>query len=178
MVHILGTSGAKSNPDVDGIRQAVPVELPDYFLDKFEATNKQYKAFMDSGGYREQKFWKYPFVHNGLTISREEAMKLFVDKTGVPAPSGWELGDYPKGQDDFPVSGVSWYEAAAYAEFAGKAIPTVYHWALPLGSSQISSKFLLPLSNFEGKGPVAVGTSQALSEAGTYDQCGNVKEWC
>jgi sulfatase-modifying factor enzyme 1 len=33
-----------------------------------------------------------------------------------------------RGQEDFPVSGVSWYETAAYAEFAGKALPTIYHW--------------------------------------------------
>ena len=179
MVRVQGALEYESAPDIGLIKdKAVPVGFPEYFLDKFEVTNKQYKAFVDGGGYRERKFWKYSFVHNGRTISWEAAMKLFVDKTGVPAPSGWELGDYPQGQDDFPVSGVSWYEAAAYAEFAGKALPTVYHWAWPLGSPQLFSAGLLPLSNFWGKGLAPVGMSQAVSWAGTYDQCGNVKEWC
>jgi formylglycine-generating enzyme required for sulfatase activity len=48
-------------------------------------------------------------------------MALFVDKTDRPAPSTWDLGNYPVGQDDYPVDGVSWYEAAAYAEFVGRA---------------------------------------------------------
>ena len=55
-------------------------------------------------------------------------MPQFRDSTGRPGPSTWELGTYPDGQDDWPVSGVSWYEAAAYAAFAGKTLPTVYHW--------------------------------------------------
>jgi hypothetical protein len=62
------------------------------------------------------------------TLSWAEALALFRDATGRPGPAPWEQGDYPRVQEDFPVSGVSWYEAAAYAEFAGKALPTIYHW--------------------------------------------------
>ena len=51
-------------------------------------------------------------------------MAEFVDSTGRPGPATWQGGDYPEGQDDYPVSGVSWYEAAAYAEFAHKSLPT------------------------------------------------------
>ena len=50
----------------------------------------------------------------------------FVDATGRPGPSTWEAGDYPEGEDDFPVAGVSWYEAAAYAEYVGKVLPTIF----------------------------------------------------
>jgi len=42
-------------------------------------------------------------------------MALFRDATGRPGPSNWEAGSYPAGQDDYPVNGISWYEAAAYA---------------------------------------------------------------
>jgi eukaryotic-like serine/threonine-protein kinase len=178
MVRIQGTGEKSFQPDDSHLSTATPLALTDYLLDKFEVTNRQYKAFMDGGGYREQKFWKHPFVRNGRPVSWEEAMKLLTDKTGTPGPSGWELGDYPQGQDDYPVSGVSWYEAAAYAEFAGKVLPSVYHWKWAIRSGQDTSEAILPLSNFGGRGPSLVGISQALSLAGTYDQCGNVKEWC
>ena len=55
-------------------------------------------------------------------------MGRFRDKTGRPGPSTWELGSYLDGQADVPVSGVSWYEAAAYAAFAGKSLPTAFQW--------------------------------------------------
>ena len=42
-------------------------------------------------------------------------------------------GDYPEGQAEFPVTGVSWFEADAYAAFVGKALPTVYHWTQAAG---------------------------------------------
>ena len=64
------------------------------------------------------------------TVSWEEAVLEFRDTTGRPGPSTWELGTYPEGQDDWPVRGVSWFEAAAYAQFAGKSLPTVHHWRL------------------------------------------------
>ena len=57
-----------------------------------------------------------------VTIQNYEA--AFRDATGRPGPAGWELGRYPKDQADFPVTGISWFEAAAYCEYAGKALPT------------------------------------------------------
>jgi dienelactone hydrolase len=71
---------------------------------------------------------------------------------------------------------VSWYEAAAYAEFVGKALPTVHHWLR--ATTPIASAAFLELSNFDGKGPVRAGTSAALGPFGTLDMAGNVKEWC
>jgi formylglycine-generating enzyme required for sulfatase activity len=86
------------------------------------------------------------------------------------------VGSYPAGQDDYPVSGVSWYEAAAYADFAGKSLPTVYHW---YGASSMNSDAeILQASNFSGKGPAPVGSYPGLGPFGTYDMAGNVKEWC
>ena len=55
-------------------------------------------------------------------------MEQFRDATGRPGPSSWELGRYPDGQSEYPVGGISWYEADAYMSFAGKRLPTVYHW--------------------------------------------------
>ena len=103
-------------------------------------------------------------------------MAEFRDKTGRPGPATWESGDYPEGQGDYPVTGVSWYEAAAYAEFVGKSLPTIYHWDHAAGIPLTSA--ITPLSNFSGQGPSVVGSFQGLGPFGTYDMAGNVKEWC
>ena len=102
-------------------------------------------------------------------------MAAFVDRTGRPGPSGWQAGAYPEGEDDHPVGGVSWYEAAAYACFAGKALPTVYHWYL--AADPFSSNHVVPLSNYGSGGPAAAGQYQGVSRDGIYDMAGNVREW-
>jgi eukaryotic-like serine/threonine-protein kinase len=154
--------------------------VKDFWIDKFEVTNRQYKEFVDHGGYRSREYWKEPFVDDGRTVSWESAMAVFRDTTGRPGPSTWELGTYPEGQEDMPVGGVSWYEAAAYAAFAGKQLPTAFHWRAAAGfNSPIeNSADIVLVSNFTGKGPSRVGSYKGLGPAGTYDMAGNVKEWC
>jgi len=160
-----------------GYEDLPPILLGDYWLDRYEVTNKQFKDFVDRGGYRKQEYWKHEFVgQNGRMLPWKEAMVLFRDRTGRPGPATWELGDYPRGQEDFPVSGVSWYEAAAYAEFAGKSLPTIYHWAT--AASPWASASIMPASNFGRQGPARVGSFHGMSWFGAYDMGGNVKEWC
>jgi hypothetical protein len=159
-----------------GFQQIEPVQLPAYWVDRYEVTNRQFKRFIDTGGYQNKEYWKEPFFKEGRAIAWEGALAEFVDATGRPGPSTWELGDYPKGQDDYPVSGVSWYEAAAYAESVGKSLPTIYHWDYTANTSLSPS--IVPLSNFSGRGPARVGSYKGMSRSGTYDLAGNVKEWC
>jgi dienelactone hydrolase len=103
-------------------------------------------------------------------------MALFVDKTDRTAPSTWDLGNFPAGQENYPVGGVSWYEAAAYAEFVGKSLPTIHHWYQASSSDMFSA--ILQASNFSKKGSAPVGSYAGLGLYGTYDMAGNVKEWC
>jgi eukaryotic-like serine/threonine-protein kinase len=153
-----------------------------FFMDKYEVTNKQYQEFVNKGGYRNREYWKNSFLKNGKTLALEDAMAEFTDKTGRPGPSTWEGGDYPDGQDDYPVSGVSWYEAAAYAKFAGKELPTGDHWDTGVGFywRSILDYFgarIYPLSNFNGKNTDPVGKNSGISAFGVYDMAGNVREW-
>ena len=132
------------------------VSIPPFWMDRFEVTNRQYKEFVDQGGYRRQEFWEHPFAKDGKALSWEEAMALFRDTTGRPGPATWALGSYPDGQDEFPVAGVSWYEAAAFARFAGKSLPTVHHWAVASGRGALGGA-IIPRSNLGGAGPAEVG---------------------
>ena len=104
----------------------------------------------------------------------EEAMLKFRDKTGRPGPATWELSNFAEGRADYPVTGVSWYEAAAYAEYAGKSLPTVYHWRNAAGTWLTSE--ISPLSNFGGQGLTPVGSKQGMSLFGTFDMAGNAKK--
>ena len=142
----------------------------------YEVTNRQFKTFVDQGGYRRRDYWQEPFIDGARSVPWEEAVERFRDATGQPGPATWKSGTYPDGQADFPVGGVSWYEAAAYAAFAGKSLPTIHHWYRAAGLSRFSD--ILTVSNFSGKGPARVGSYDGLGAFGTYDMAGNVKEWC
>src|SRR6266404_2478370 len=122
------------------------------------------------------KVLEIPIPQRQRTLSFSEAMLLFRDKTDRPGPSTWELGTYPTGQDEYPVSGLSWYEAAAFAQFSGKSLPTVFHWYRAADMGRFSD--ILEVSNFSGKGPAPAGNYSGLGPFGTYDMAGNVKEWC
>jgi serine/threonine protein kinase/formylglycine-generating enzyme required for sulfatase activity/predicted esterase len=147
-----------------------------FWLDRFEVSNRDYKAFVDAGSYRRRELWKHAFVREGRELPREQAVAELVDRTGQPGPATWELGAYPEGEDDYPVRGISWYEAAAYAEFASKSLPTVHHWLR--ATTGPSAAAVLQRSNFGGKGAVRVGSTGAVGPYGAMDLAGNVKEWC
>ncbi len=157
-------------------RNQKPVEVPAFWLDKYEVTNREFKEFVDAGGYKEPEFWQHEFEAGDEALTWEEAMARFVDSTGRPGPATWSLGTFPEGQDDFPIGGVSWYEAAAYAEFAGKSLPTAYHWRSAAPWTPFGDMLLQ--SNFGGEGPVEVGSLQGIGHYGHFDMAGNVKEWC
>jgi cephalosporin-C deacetylase-like acetyl esterase/predicted Ser/Thr protein kinase len=159
-----------------GFEDLPAVPLTDYWIDKYEVTNAQFKQFLDQGGYRKQEYWKQEFRKDGGAISWAVAVALFVDKTGRPGPATWVQGEYPRGEEDFPVTGVSWFEAAAYAEFVGKSLPTIYHW--DIAASPGDSASMAPASNFAGQGSARVGKYGGMSWCGAYDMAGNVKEWC
>jgi dienelactone hydrolase len=152
------------------------LDLEDYLIDKHEVTNKEFKKFIDQGGYEKKEYWRHPFKKNGRTLSWEQAMAEFSDRTGRPGPAAWEMSDYPEGRDDHPVGGISWYEAAAYAEFVGKSLPTVYHW--DWAADPWLSDVYIPLGNFSDRDTWPIGSSRCVSIYGVHDMAGNVREWC
>ena len=161
---------------IAGVGTLDDVTVGPFAIDRFEVTNRQFKEFVDRGGYRQRRYWRQELRQRRTHPRLERGVQLFRDSTGQPGPSTWSGGEYPSGHDDYPVNGVSWYEAAAYAEFAGKRLPSIYHWQRAASPGWFWE--IVQLSNFRGDGPAPVGSFRGLGAYGTLDMAGNVKEWC
>lgn len=162
---------------ISGMRVKGAKTVPEFLIDRYEVTNKDYQEFVDSGAYDNPDVWSDPFVSDGQELTFTEAQKRLVDSTGRPGPSTWEVGKYKAGMEDFPVQGVSWYEARAYARFRNKELPTVYHWsraAIVPGFDLLAQ--LVATSNINGESYLKVG-EKSVSVYGIADLCGNVAEW-
>ena len=151
------------------------VELTDYWIDQTEVTNREFKEFIDRGGYQDPQHWAQLEREPSQSPGGGGAGARFRDRAGRPGPSTWELGAYPEGGGDHPVGGVSWYEAAAYCRSRGKSLPTVFHWRKAFGESFFVE--VLMLGNFNGRGPEATTRLNEVGPFGAYGMAGNVKEW-
>ena len=169
-------------------------ETPEFVIDRTEVTNREFKDFIDSGGYQNPEFWAgLSFTRDGKSVAPEQAIATFRDTTGRPGPSGWQGGNYAQGEDNYPVRGISWYEASAYARYKGGMLPTIYHWSTAAisppfsevgeydnafrGSSQFRSR-LVSEGNFSSGNVAEVASYHAVGPYGTFDLAGNVREWC
>jgi pimeloyl-ACP methyl ester carboxylesterase len=153
--------------------------VPAFFIDRYEVRNRDFKEFVDAGAYAEADHWRdMPFGEGGDWRS---AVAAFVDLTGRPGPSTWRAGTYPDGKADHPVTGVSWYEAAAYCRFRGRELPTAYHWYRAAGSLveywESAASAIVNGSNFDGRELAPVGQFDSVGPHGTYDMAGNAREW-
>lgn len=151
-------------------------EMSDFWIDQYEVSNADYKEFVDAGGYRDASYWAGLNLRwEGQPITFEQGQECFVDSTGRPGPANWRDGTYVDGRGDYPVEGVSWYEAMAYAAYRGKKLPTREHWRRAASSSY--PQVLAQLSNFSSE-LVPVSNDGKIGYYHTHDLYGNVREWC
>jgi len=136
-------------------------------------TNAEFQEFVKAGGYRNPELWQHEFVRDGSTVSWQEASVEFRDRSGRPGPSTWEGGTYPSGREAYPVAGVSWFEAAAYARFVGASLPTVYHWTAARDGAPVN---VASFGNYRGDSTYPIG-SAPFGPFGIHDLAGNVREW-
>ncbi|HZQ76371.1 MAG TPA: ergothioneine biosynthesis protein EgtB [Acidimicrobiia bacterium] len=119
--------GADGDPFAyDNERPAHVVDLAPFRIDTFPVTNREYLAFVEAGGYDERRFWSEAgWAHRR---AEELAAPLFWSPAGG---GSWTVRRYGTELDlplDEPVQHVCWYEADAYARFAGKRLPTEAEW--------------------------------------------------
>lgn len=172
---MVAVAGGKWGDYVASLGWVGPYLLPNFYMDRYEVTNRDFQKFVDAGGYEKPEYWKEKFVQDGRELSWQQAMAMFKDTTGRYGPSTWEAGHFPEGQGDYPVAGVSWYEASAYAVFAGKSLPVISQWYQ--ATSADAATYAAQMSNISRDKPAPVGSFQDVGVYGTYDLAGNVREW-
>jgi iron(II)-dependent oxidoreductase len=160
------------------------VRVEHYLLDRYPVTNRQYYDFVAAGGYEQVALWDE---------SIWPAVLDFVDQTGHPGPRYWRDGCFLHGRENHPVVGVSWFEAAAYARWLGKRLPTSAEWVkagswpVQLATARVQRRYPWgetmdrTRANLWGSGPgdtVPVDQfSGGVTVGGAYQLIGNVWEW-
>jgi formylglycine-generating enzyme required for sulfatase activity/serine/threonine protein kinase len=124
-----------------------------------------------------------PFFMDVYETTNEEYAE-FVKATGRKPPQNWKGGNYPDGQAKFPVVGVNWEDAAAYADWAGKRLPTEEEWEF---AARGTNGFLYPWGNDWNQDNAnvdnvsetfaEVGEFKGVSPFGLHDMVGNAWEW-
>ncbi|OGS23289.1 MAG: hypothetical protein A2252_09400 [Elusimicrobia bacterium RIFOXYA2_FULL_39_19] len=145
-------------------------------------------------GTEEGFEYEYPLrkvVLQGFYIDKYEITnsqyKRFIESTDTTPPSHWKNNTYSKGEDNLPVTNVSYYDALAYAKWAGKRIPTEEEWEraargtggsyYPWGNTwDKNNANVRPMFGF-GKAKNVGSFPEGASVEGACDMCGNVWEW-
>ena len=149
------------------------VFLDNFYIDRYEVTNRQYAIFLNAMG------------------RHEDGEHVWLDIDGGDAQIELKLLYRPKeGIENHPVVGVSWYGAAAYAQWSEKRLPTEAEWEkaargrlvgkrYPWGDeiTHSSANYLGTKGRDEWDGSAPIGNFPPNSY-GIYDMAGNVFEWC
>jgi ergothioneine biosynthesis protein EgtB len=141
------------------------VLLPAHALACQPVTNQQFHAFVTGGGYRQPRHW----MSEGWEKLQAEGWErpLYWDKALVQE---FTLGGWRAIDPEAPVCHLSWYEADAYARWAGARLPTEFEWesaatAMPVEGHFVEDGILHPR-------PVA-----DAAVAGPRQMFGDVWEW-
>ena len=143
------------------------VHLDAFYMDTHEVTNAQFKVFVDVNPQWQKDNIEDRF-HDGFYLDR------------------WTGTDYPVGKANHPVVDVSWYAAMAYANWAGKRLPTEAEWEYaargglagkkyPWGDAEPTPADANYNRNVNDTTPVG---QYAPNGYGLYDMAGNVWERC
>ena len=171
----------KSKEDVfmnmPGVYFGSNIKIDAFGVSKKEVSNYEFKTFIESGGYKNPDYWDFPIIINGHEYSFDEAKSLFTDRYGKSGPKNWSYGEYPDGEGEFPVNGVSWFEARAYAKYKSLDLPNIYQWLDAALLSGFTSKLPeLKNSNYNSTKLKNVKFQSANLNL-LPNIAGNVREW-
>lgn len=166
MVLIFGGEFEMGSNNTPSEQPVHTVHLDAFYMDQHEVTNAEYKAFVLANPEWEKKHIDRRF-HEGIYLK------------------DWDGNNYPDGKEEHPVTWVSWHAAMAYAEWAGKRLPTEAEWEYAARGGFANQNYPWGTSidvtraNYNGNvgGTTAVGTYPD-NNYGLYDMAGNVWEWC
>ena len=171
----MGSNDNDANSDEKPVHN---VYVDSFYMDIYPVTNAEYKTFIDANPqwHRPTKWFKWK---NNQTATIDD---MYHDGDYL---RHWRVNTFQYGEGDHPVTWVSWYAAMAYAQWAGKRLPTEAEWEkaarggltaqkYPWGQS---SDFSKANYNLKANRTTAVRTYPP-NEFGLYDMIGNVREWC
>ena len=166
--------------------------LPRYWIGKTPVTNAQFRPFVESDGYTNQAYWTtvgWQWRERGEFYGGHTNLQWRERK--VVKPHYWD--DAKWNGADYPVVGVSWFEALAYCRWLTKQTGIAFHlpseaeWEkaargtdgriYPWGNTWEAGRCNSKEANIEGTTPVGKYPTGA-SPYGALDMAGNVREWC
>lgn len=166
--------GSDISEDEQPIRE---VTLEAYYIDKYPVTNLEFLDFINSNGYKNKEYW----CNEGWE---------YIIKNRIEKPCYW---DDPKwNKPEYPVTGISWYEAKAYASFIKKELPTEAQWEFaakgvtnrvyPWGNEEASLDYAnyAPgcMADRNREPQLSNHYKKNKSATGCHDMAGNFFEWC
>lgn len=208
------TMGSKRFGDSQPLHK---VTVSSFLMDEHEVTNRQYAAFVKATGYvtvseRPLNPRDYPgvpakdlvpgsavFVPPAKAVSLEDIRNWWQYKKGANWRHPEGPGSFIKGKDNYPVVQISYIDAAAYARWAGKRLPTEaeweygaraghpltkYYWGAQLkpGNKWLANLYQgrFPYQNLAEDGYIGIAPVGAFpaNSFHIYDLEGNVWEWC
>ena len=185
-----------NDKEADNNEQPVrTVYIDAFYMDKTEVTNAEYKAFLIANPYWQKSHVVARF-HSGYYLQQASYREEYdFQQVKEPLPPDvdylhdWNGINYPTGKGNHPVTFVNWYAAVAYAEWAGKRLPTEAEWEYAARGGLVGKKYphgdtittrdanYNGPASWEDKYTTEVGSYPA-NGYGLYDMAGNVYEWC
>ena len=149
-----------------------------YSIARTEISNLDFKDFVKDGGYENEEYWDFPIILDGIEYTYNNSIKSFVDKHGQFGPANWSYGQFDANRENYPVTGISWFEARAYARYKYLALPNVFQWLSAAGLSGFVDNLPdISTSNLKANYLWDVNDPRGENYYGIMNIAGNVREW-